>query len=489
MKLKELLSSIGYDEIIPNSTPDTEINIATSVSMCDEYSILFITPRVSGGYSVNINDLSIKPLLIISDSDFPDTPGIYTIRLINPRAALALAYQAYYGIKNGDLTLIAVTGTNGKTSTATLIYDILEGDGIKVGFIGTGLVKYGTHILSGEHYSMTTPDPDFLYSILAKMKGGGCTAVVMEASSHSIALSKLVGLIFDIAVFTNLSGEHLDFHSDIEEYFRVKASLFENTKRAIINIDDEYGSRLYNLYKEKSLSVGIMNKADIYATDIELEGVDGSTFFYRTKKLISKIKTRLVGAFNVYNILMAMAAAIEFGIAPCIAKRIINEHGAIRGRCDVVWKKPLVVIDYAHTPFALENALKSLYSKFISKQSIICLVGCGGERDTKKRPEVARIATKYARHTVICEDNSRGEPFEKIAAEILSGAPDNKCITVIEDRKSAIRHALSLAGENDIVAIIGKGHEEYIIDKNGKRHFSERAIIREYFEGLGRNEN
>ncbi len=484
MLLKDLILSIGYDKKIPNCDPDTEINIATSATMCNEHSALFITRRVSGGYSININELGVKPLLIISDNDFPDTVGVYIIRLSNPRGALARAYQAYYGIKNGDLTLIAVTGTNGKTSTATLIYDILEGDGVKVGFIGTGLVKYGAHILSGEHYSMTTPDPDFLYSTLSKMKKDGCTTVVMEASSHSIALSKLEGLMFDIGVFTNLSGEHLDFHSDMEEYFKVKASLFENTKRAIINIDDTYGSRLYNLYKEKSISVGIINKANIYATDIDLEGVLGATFFYRSSTLITKIKTRLIGAFNVYNILMAMATAIEYGIAPCIAKKTINEHPAILGRCEVIWKRPLVVIDYAHTPFALENALKSLYSKSISRQNIICLVGCGGERDTKKRPEVARIATKYARHTVICEDNSRGEPFEKIASDILAGAKTKKNITVIEDRKDAIHYALSLAGENDIVAIIGKGHEEYIIDKNGKRHFSERTIIREYFEGL-----
>ncbi len=489
MILKDLLLSIGYDKKIPNCDPDTEINIATSASMCNENSALFITRRVSGGYSVNINDLCVNTLLIISDNDFPDTVGVYIIRLPNPRAALARAYQAYYGIKNGDLTLIAVTGTNGKTSTTTLIYDILEEGGVKVGFIGTGLIKYGTHILSGEYYSMTTPDPDFLYSILAKMKSEGCTAVIMEVSSHSIALSKLEGLMFDIAVFTNLSGEHLDFHSDMEDYFRVKASLFENTKRAIINIDDEYGRRLYNIYKDKSLSVGIINKGDIYATDIDLEGIYGSTFFYRTKKLITKIKTKLAGAFNVYNILMAMAAAIEFGIAPCIAKGIINEHRGIRGRLEVVWKKPLIIIDYAHTPFALENALISLYSNLISRQNIICLVGCGGERDTKKRPEIARIATKYARHTVICEDNSRSEPFEKIASDILRGAPDKKNITVIEDRKSAIQYAISLAGENDIVAIIGKGHEEYIIDKNGKRHFSEREIVREYFEVLISNEN
>lgn len=482
MIVKDLLCAIGAENEIINYEGDAEIKIAASIEDCDEESALFILPRVSGGYSVDIKDLNIRPALIIASKDFPAPTGLKIIRHDNVRAAFALAYRELYKIRPGDFNLIAVTGTNGKTSTATLIYDILKKDGVKVGFIGTGMIKYGTHILTGEHYSMTTPDPDFLYSALSKMKDSGYKTVVMEASSHSIALSKLTGLVFDIGIFTNLSGEHLDFHKDMDEYFKVKASLFENCKRAIINIDDPYGERLYNIYKEKSISVGILKRADVFATDIELLGVLGSTFFYRTNSLITKIKTKLVGAFNVYNILMAMSAAIEFGIAPCIAKGVINEHSSIKGRLEIVWQDPIVIIDYAHTPFALENALKSLYSRFIYRQNIICLFGCGGERDTKKRPEFARIATKYARHTVITEDNSRGEPFEKIVSDILIGVRNKECVTVIEERRTAIRYALSLAGRGDIVAIIGKGHEEYIIDKNGKRQFSERAIIKEYFE-------
>ena len=489
MILKELLSAISAENEIQKYDPNTEISITTDKDLCNASTILFALPRVSGGYSVDPDSLIANPLFIVSDNGFPETNVCPVIRIDNARAALARAYRAYYKILNGDFTFIGVTGTNGKTTTATLIYDILEGDGVNVGFIGTGLIKYGKNILTDKSYSMTTPDPELLYSSLAKMKAGGVRTVVMEASSHAIALAKLEGIIFDIALFTNLSSEHLDFHSDMEDYFKVKALLFENAKRAIINIDDEYGRRLYNLYKDKSISVGILQKADIYATDISLMGIEGSSFFYRTNRLITKIKTKLVGAFNVYNILMSMTAATTYGIAPCIAKDIINKHPQICGRLDVVREKPYVVIDYAHTPFALENALKSLFSRSISWQNIITVVGCGGERDTSKRPETAKIALKYSRECVITEDNSRGEPFEKIAQDILSGVSDYGSVTVIESRRDAIRYALSLAKENDIVAIIGKGHEEYIIDKNGKRDFSERQIISEYFDEVTCLEN
>lgn len=489
MKLKELLFALSVENSIEEYDLNTEINIATDKDTCNENSVLFALPRVSGGYSIYPESLKANPLFIVSDNGFPKTDAYPIIRVSNARAALTRAYRAYYKIENGDFTFIGVTGTNGKTTTATLIYDILEGDGVNVGFIGTGLIKYGKNTLTNKGYSMTTPDPEILYSSLAKMKSDGVKTVVMEVSSHAIALAKLEGIIFDIALFTNLSSEHLDFHKDMEEYFKVKASLFDNARRTIINIDDEYGRRLYKLYKDKSISIGIIQKADIYATDISLMGIQGTSFFYRTNRLITKIKTKLVGAFNVYNILMSMSAAITYGTAPCIAKEIINNHSAIRGRLEVVREKPYVVIDYAHTPFALENALKSLFSRSITRQNIIAVVGCGGERDTKKRPETAKIALKYSRECIITEDNSRGEPFEKIAQDILSGVSNSDSVTVIENRRDAIRYALSLAKENDVVAIIGKGHEEYIIDKNGKRDFSERQIIREYFDEVTCFEN
>ena len=330
--------------------------------------------------------------------------------------------------------------------------------------------------LSEETYSMTTPDPTLLYPSIEKMSKDGCEYIVMEVSSHSIALDKIAPITFEYAIFTNLDNDHLDFHKDKEDYFKTKLRLFSKTRQGLFNMDDNYARRAIDLVSCKTSTFGIINEADAYATEIYSDNQSNFSFFYRASNLIFKAKINLIGAFNVYNSLAALKCVIDLGIKPCIARRAIESIAGIEGRMQLIRGNINAVIDYAHTPMAFYSCLKTLKRSINPKQSLIVVFGCGGERDKSKRSAFGMYAEAIADRIIITEDNSRSESFNDIANDIITGIK-NKEFDVIQDRESAIRYAFKIAVPGDLVAVIGKGHERYKIVGQEYIPFDEREII------------
>ena len=395
----------------------------------------------------------------------------------NSRAAYATALSRYYGIDYGKTSVIGVTGTNGKTTTASLIYGILKSCEYSVGFIGTGKIEFADSSFCEENYSMTTPDPELLYSSISKMQSLGAEYIVMEVSSHAIALKKIEPICFALCVFTNLSEEHLDFHRDIESYFLSKSELFRKTRRAVINLDDAWGRRLYDTLDCEKHSLGIIESAENRITDIELLGLSGSRYIFRTKDSSFIVKPALIGEFNIYNTATAILSALALGISPRDAKRGVESCGAPSGRMEIINEEITVIIDYAHTPFALKNALKTIKRAKNARQKLYCIFGCGGERDSSKRPAMAEAAALYSDFIIITEDNNRHESFNDILSDIERGIPEGTKYCVLPKREEAIFSAIMQADAGDIVAIIGKGHERYKIVGDEKIPFDERIIV------------
>lgn len=474
----------GYKDInIPKEIDGNSLfYISLSEKDTNEGSLLFITEKVgSSEQHFDTSTLKTPPsAIVISKTHTVSDKICPQIRVGNVREALAYAYFNMYNIDCDKFKIIGVTGTNGKTTTATLIYRILESCGYNVGFIGTGKILSGTTALSDDTYSMTTPDPSMLYPAIKRMYDDGCEYIVMEVSSHSIALGKIAPLKFEYAIFTNLDNDHLDFHSSKEDYFRTKLKLFESSKRGLFNTDDVYSKRASALVRSEKSTFGIINTADAYATEIDLSFRE-SSFYYRQKDLIFKAKTKLSGAFNVYNTLAALRCVIDLGIKPCIAKKALLKIDRIDGRMEVIPGDITFIIDYAHTPEAFRNSLKTIKQVISKRQKLIVVFGCGGNRDRQKRPIFGRYAEELADKVIITEDNSRNEDFDLIATDITSGMSAAKH-EIIRDRREAIRRAYACAHPGDTVALIGKGHERYKIQNNEYIPFDERQIIKELLE-------
>ncbi|MBR5449224.1 MAG: UDP-N-acetylmuramoyl-L-alanyl-D-glutamate--2,6-diaminopimelate ligase [Clostridia bacterium] len=491
MTKRKLYDIISETDVEINGTLDLEkeVGIAEYGEEIDE-NTLFILTKTAKGEKREISGVGM-PYAVICEGDdgecFPDTIKLYTK---NARNTLAICYRNLYGVDTANMRLIAVTGTNGKTTVSRMLHYILRHSGADVGYIGTGTVQINETEVSDKYYSMTTPDPRLLYKYLSDMQMFGCRYVIIEASSHAIALGKLTPLFFDVGIFTNLSSEHRDFHPDMQDYFNVKLSLFERCRHGIFNLDCPYSRRAYQLAGCEKSSIGIINTADVYATDIESRGLMGSSFFYREEGLIFGVDLSMIGAYNIYNALMALRAAIVLGLPPCIAKQGINALCGIDGRMEVISDDVSVVIDYAHTPFAVENTLKTLFSIKRKRQNLLLVIGCGGERDKEKRYEIGSIAEKYCDKIYLTEDNSRGEDTENIIAEILQGIREKDTVTVIPDRRDAIEYAILSAAGGDIIALLGKGREGYIIDKDGYRDFSDKGeALRALRQRKMKNEN
>ncbi len=465
----------GTDAVTPTEIDiNKEILITDKAEECRGDALFFLTRRANGEKR-EVN-LPCHPYAVVCDGeDARRMSGERVITVENARRALAQACFNACGLADSRMQLIAVTGTNGKTTVAEMIVHILRYTGSDVGYIGTGAIRINDTALCDATYSMTTPDPVRLYSALREMDRFGCRYAVIEASSHAIALSKLAPLSFEVGLFTNLSSEHRDFHPTMEDYFATKLSLFDSCGIGIFNLDCPYSSRAYSLAKCNKESIGIINRANVYATDVEMRGLRGSSFFYREEGLIFGVDLQLAGAFNVYNALMAIRCSISLGVKPCEAKRAINSLEGIGGRMERIEDGVNVIIDYAHTPFAVENILKTLYSSKRTRQSLYVVIGCGGERDRSKRAQIGRIAEKYARKIYLTEDNSRSEPTEKIINDILSGISDTDAAVIVPSRAEAICAAIMHAERGDTVAILGKGREGYIIRKDGIHPFSDKA--------------
>lgn len=480
MKLSELLFNGEFTSNVKGE--DIEIKSIETDQNKIEKDTLFVFIRSINFDVTNIISyvISKRPVAIICDYELDiESSKIPVFKVKNTRRMLSFLYSRFYKIDYTKSKFIGITGTNGKTTTATLIAKILEDADKRVGLIGTGKIEINGVNIASKNYSMTTPDPPVLYKVIKEMQDEGCEFIVMEVTSHALFFEKTAPIPYDIAVFNNLSEEHLDFHKDMEEYYKAKLKLFESARCGIFNMDDIYSRRAKEDFWGYKTSIGIVYEADNKAREIKINGLLGSEYVFSAKNFIFKAKTSLPGTYNVYNTMMAISVCTELGIRPCNVKKSLEKINFIDGRFEVINDGITVIIDYAHTPDAYENLLKTIKSAQNLRQKLICVFGCGGNRDKAKRPKIAEIAERYSDVAIITTDNSRGEPETKIIEDILKGFKSPEKRKVISSRKSAIEHAILLASQDDTVAIIGKGHEKYYIDNNGYHDFDERRIIKD----------
>jgi UDP-N-acetylmuramoyl-L-alanyl-D-glutamate--2,6-diaminopimelate ligase len=430
-----------------------------------------------------------KVVVVEDDSSVDDAYCMHTgtVKVVVPdsRTALAAISAEYYGRPADRLTMVGVTGTNGKTTTASLIHSLLTrtGGGSPVGLIGTIDIRIGDRVRGATH---TTPGPPELHAILSEMVNSGCSSAVMEVSSHALDQRRVEGLRFRTAVFTNLTRDHLDYHADMEAYFEAKSMLFtslEGEAGAVINVDDGWGTQLAARSGGRILTYAIGNEADLRALKVEPSD-GGMTFTMTYMGKSAEIRTALPGRFNVSNLLATAGAGLSMGLPfEEIAGRL-GDFGPARGRFEPVRSAAgwTVIIDYAHTPDALEKTITAARECLprAGNGRIITVFGCGGNRDRKKRPLMGKLAASLSDVTIVTSDNPRDEDPEKIIDEILAGTDTPKEIFRESDRAKAIRMALEMAEKGDIVLVAGKGHEEYQVIGAERVPFSDRKIAEEF---------
>lgn len=481
MRLHYLCNAAGID---CGGVEDVEINAVKSNSDKVEEGDLFVCIKGIHNDGHDYVDKAVERGAAAVIAERQIKCGVPTLAIENTRKILPLLYNAYYGYPTKKLKLVAVTGTNGKTSITYMLKAIFDAAMYKTGLIGTVKCYSGDRVVESTNgnplANMTTPDPEELFRLLSIMADDGVQYVFMEASSHALALDKLEGLEFEAAVFTNLTPEHLDFHKDMEEYFSSKAKLFAHAKKCIINTDDKYGKRLFDGLGKNAVGCSATRKCcDYFACDIKEPSVDGNRYrlVAPTKQFV--VRTPLMGGFNVMNTLEASACAAELGVSSQNIMSALAAMNGVEGRLQRVKLGAIcdysVIIDYAHTPDALYNLLDTLCKIRKCNERIVLVFGCGGDRDKSKRAKMGEIAARYADKIIVTADNSRSEKTSDIISEIVRGIGGAEH-TVIEDRAEAIEYAVKTAKSGDIIVLAGKGHEEYEIDFRGKHSFSEKNI-------------
>ena len=391
--------------------------------------------------------------------------------------ALALISANFYDNPSAELQLIGITGTNGKTTTATLLYDLFTALGSKSGLLSTVKVCIGKEEYPATH---TTPDPVQINYYLRKMVEAGCKYCFMEASSHGIVQHRTTGLKFTGAVFTNISHDHLDYHGSFENYIKAKKKLFDDLPRQafmLSNADERHGHTMGLHTKAKIYKYALKNDADYKGRILEHQ-LNGMLLRLDQQE----VWTKLIGDFNGYNLLAIYGTAISLGKDPLQVATAISSLNSVAGRFQYIQKKELTaIVDYAHTPDALENVLKTIESIRSKNEKVITVVGCGGNRDAAKRPEMARIAAERSDQVILTSDNPRNEDPEAIIQEMQSGIEMHLSHKVLKitDRKEAIRTAIQLGQTKDLILIAGKGHETYQEIKGERFPFDDLAIARE----------
>ena len=403
----------------------------------------------------------------------------------NTRNVASLLYNLWYKDPVSKMKFIGITGTNGKTSTAYMLLQILESAGYKTGLIGTVECLSASRRRLKIEGNMTTPAPQALYRILKEMSDDGVEYVIMEVSSHALAQCRTDPITFDVAIFTNLSEEHLDFHSDMEDYYKAKEKLFLQTKSAVVNVDCAAGEKLYSFLCEQDVCKKSCSriKGDFCAFDEKCSrfGTEYVLVKNNDKCKAQTVRCPLFGEFQIMNSLQAIGAAELCGIDVSLSCAAIEKMDAVSGRLERVENSfdLTIFIDYAHTPDALERLLRSVRNMQPKESRIILLFGCGGERDKGKRKVMGQIASRLADFVVVTSDTSRNEDPKEIIKDILKGIDKEKEFAVIESRKEAIFDAIiRYARSNDTVVLAGKGHESYEITADGKHPFDEREIVR-----------
>ena len=480
MKLNDIIN--GLEIIKVNGNLDLDITNIEYDSRKVRENTLFICIKGfnSDGhkYIQNAIKSGAKSFLVQDDISID---GYTFIRVNDTRASMAKIADNFYNHPSKKFGVIGVTGTNGKTSITTLLSEILKSNNNKVGLIGTIKIFDGEEEIQS---NSTTPESIELQNYFNRMLNNKCDYCAMEVSSHSLALNRVDETDFKLGLFTNLTPDHLDFHKDLEDYRRSKEKLFFKTSIAnIINIDDDGGKKIYENIKYLKTPVytyGIDNEADFMARDIQISS-NGVSYKLKTPTYEDDIFVPIPGKFTVYNTLAVIAACYMLNLDKDVIIKTLKNTNGITGRFEIVEndKDINVIIDYAHTPDALENILNTV--KEFAKGDIITVFGCGGDRDKIKRPLMGKISQKLSDICIITSDNPRNENPNLIIEDILSGLDkDIKNYKVIIDRKEAIEEAIKIAKKDDIIIIAGKGHENYQIIGKNKYHFDDKEIVKGY---------
>lgn len=421
--------------------------------------------------------------LVVSETA-GDYAGRTVIKAASPRRVLSKLAARYYGYPSRNLRLIGVTGTNGKTTTTHLINRLLAAGFPK----GTGLIGTIGYYLGRQQRPVeaTTPEAPAVHRLLSEMAAEGMGHCTMEVSSHALALDRVDQCEFNVAVLTNITEDHLDFHEDFSAYRAAKARLFRNLPKkcgnyAVINLDDPQASYLQKITAAEAITYGVKERARVRAGDISIRP-EGVSFKALTPWGTLDVRLKITGLFSIYNALAAVTVALKEGISPALIEEVLEKVAGIPGRLEKVeaGQNFTVLVDYAHTPDGLENVLSTV--RQFCPGRLITVFGCGGERDRSKRPLMGAIALKYSDFAIITNDNPRGEPEKQILQDIMTGiqqhAPGE--YTVLLDREEAIKAAIHRAREGDMVVIAGKGHETYQVFSDRTMDFDDREVARRY---------
>lgn len=472
MKISDVLKGIKIYDIYEDKA--VEFITADSRKVKEGSVFVCIAGKNFDGHTVAAEMLEKGAVCVVCERDL----GLKNqIVVENTRAAMAVICANFFGNPAQKLKLIGITGTNGKTTTAFLIKDMLEKMGKKSGLIGT--VK---NMVGDKDYpaAFTTPESYELQELFSEMVKAGCEYCVMEVSSQALAQSRVEGLHFAAGVFSNLTRDHLDYHGTFENYAEAKSMLFSNSDVCVLNIDDEHAMSMMRNSNGRMVTYSInQNESDYTAKYIRYKN-DGIEYELVTMNYVERVKVGIPGEFTVYNSMAAAVTLIELGFDFSEVLFALSLCKGVKGRIEVVPADApfTVIIDYAHTPDGLENIISSL--RKIAKARIITVFGCGGDRDRTKRPIMGEIAASLSDVVVVTSDNPRTEEPDAIIADILEGIKGNKTKKIVEtDRTQAIKLALEEADADDIVLLAGKGHETYQIIGKEKFHYDEREIVAE----------
>ncbi len=489
MKLDELIEHLDYKDLI--NFKNVEISGISYNSKTTKKGDIFVclTGEYTDGHEYAKNAIENGAAALLVERKVDVDKKIPQVVVSSTRHKIADIADRFYSSPSRGINLIGITGTNGKTTVTHLIQKIFEENGEKCALIGTLGYKLASN---GEYRDAkhTTPQAPELQATLRMIKDvEKIDNVVMEVSSHALEQNRVGGCCFNGAVLTNLTQDHLDYHITMDNYFDAKALLFKSLKEddfAVINADDNYAERFLKAVPEgvRKYTYGVKKSADVMAKNIEFS-LNGAEFTLVTKNGEYPVNLHMNGMFSVYNVLAAITASLAMGIELSVALKALENVKGVAGRFEVVAKKPLVIVDYAHTPDGLENVLNSAREITPKDGKLICLFGCGGDRDATKRPKMGAIAEKIADKIVITSDNPRSEDPQTIITDIIAGlkSTNPERVTVEPDRGHAIALLKTLAGNNDVVVIAGKGHEDYQILKDRTIHFDDREEAIKVFEG------
>ena len=484
-RLEELLDNVRALEIENSANP--VVGSLTYDSRAVEQGACFFAVRgtQSDGHRYITSAIERGAVAIICE-EMPESrvEGVSYVKVEDSNIAMAHIAAAYYDHPSRELRLVGVTGTNGKTTTATLLYDMFMAMGYKAGLISTVIYRIGERSIASTH---TTPDSIRLNQMMREMVDEGCDYCFMEVSSHAAAQHRIEALHFAGALFSNLTHDHLDYHGTYKEYIRAKKSFFDALSKeawAVVNIDDRNGEVMLQNCDAKHYRLSLRSMADFRTKIIEMLP-DGMLLHIDNQE----VWVKFTGRFNAYNLTTVYAAATLLGIDKMEVLTTLSKLTPVAGRFEsiIAEDRTIAIVDYAPTPDALENVLQTIEEVRRDEQRLFVVCGCGGDRDKTKRPEMAAIAVKYATTAVFTSDNPRTESPEAILDDVVAGVGTAKNWLRITDRREAIRTAAMLAHAGDIILIAGKGHEDYQIIGTEKHHFDDREEIRNAFSTTHNN--